>query len=105
MAEYVRGCNRRPPEDFLGHLGRKINALLDERFEADDIRAALDKLRAKGLNPSVLPSLVNEVVNATPQSAAALSSASGAGPWASTGSSYTPYLNPTAEPTTFGGCL
>lgn len=105
VAEYVRGCNRRPPEDFLGHLGRKINALLDERFEADDIRAALDKLRAKGLNPSVLPSLVNEVVNATPQSAAALSSASGAGPWASTGSLYTPYLNPTAEPTTFGGHL
>lgn len=105
VAEYVRGCSRRPPEDFLGHLGRKINALLDERFEADQIRAALDKLRAKGLNPSVLPSLVNEVVNATPQSAAALSSASGAGPWASTGSSYTPYLNPTAEPTTFGGRL
>ncbi|MYU02099.1 MULTISPECIES: hypothetical protein [unclassified Streptomyces] len=105
VGEYVRGCARRPPEDFLGHLGRKINALLDERFEADDIRAALDKLRAKGLNPSVLPSLVNEVVNATPQSAAALSSASGAGPWASTGSSYTPYLNPTAEPTTFGGRL
>ncbi|MFH8991432.1 hypothetical protein [Streptomyces sp. NPDC017940] len=105
VAEYVRGCNRRPPEDFLGHLGRKVNALLDERFEADDIRAALDKLRAKGLNPSVLPSLVNEVVNAMPQSAAALSSASGAGPWVSTGSSYTPYLNPTAEPTTFGGRL
>ncbi|GGU55639.1 hypothetical protein GCM10010211_20510 [Streptomyces albospinus] len=105
VAEYVRGCNRRPPEDFLGHLGRKINALLDEQFEAGDIRAALDKLRAKGLNPSVLPSLVNEVVNATPQSAAALSSASGAGPWASTASSYTPYLNPTAEPTTFGGHL
>ncbi|MFG3282052.1 hypothetical protein [Streptomyces sp. NPDC048111] len=105
VAEYVRGCNRRPPEDFLGHLGRKVNTLLDERFEADDIRAALDRLRAKGLNPSVLPSLVNEVVNAAPQSAAALSSASGAGPWASTGSPYTPYLNPTTEPTTFGGRL
>ncbi|MEU3499379.1 hypothetical protein ABZ726_00965 [Streptomyces hundungensis] len=105
VAEYVRGCNRRPPEDFLGHLGRKVTTLLGERFEADDIRAALDKLRAKGLNPSVLPSLVNEVVNAAPQAAAALSSASGAGPWASTGSSYTPYLNPTTEPTTFGGRL
>lgn len=105
VAEYVRGCSRRPPGDFLGHLGRKVNALLDERFEVDDIRAALERLRAKGLNPSVLPSLVNEVVNAAPQSAAALSSAAGAGPWASTGSSYTPYLNPTAEPTTFGGRL
>ncbi|PKV84248.1 hypothetical protein [Streptomyces sp. TLI_146] len=105
VAEYVRGCNRRPPEDFLGHLGRKVNALLEERFEAGDIRAALDKLRSKSLHPSVLPSLVNEVVNAAPQSAASQSSASGAGPWATTGSSYSPYLNPTAEPTTFGGSL
>ncbi|MEI5100960.1 hypothetical protein RB200_23470 [Streptomyces sp. PmtG] len=104
VAEYVRGCSRRPPEDFLGHLGRKINTLLDERFEARDIRAALDKLRSKGLNPSTLPSLVNEIVNATPQSAGGQSSASGAGPWAST-SSYTPYLNPTTGPTTFGGSL
>ena len=65
VAEYVRGCNRRPPEDFLGHLGRKVNA---------------------------------------PQCASAPSSASGTGPWASA-SGYTPYLNPTVEPTTFGGRL
>ncbi|WP_172387212.1 hypothetical protein [Streptomyces sp. MNP-20] len=105
VAEYVRGCNRRPPEDFLGNLGRRINALLDERFEVRDIRAALDRLRAKGLNPSTLPSLVNEIVNTPPQSASGQPSASGAGPWASTSSSYTPYLNPTAEPRTFGGSL
>ncbi|WP_246258885.1 hypothetical protein [Streptomyces typhae] len=105
VAEYVRDCRRRPPEDFLGHLGRKINALLDERFEADDIRAALERLRAKGLNPSVLPSLVNELVNAPPQPTDGLSSASGAGPWAHTASPYTPYLNPAPGPTTFGGRL
>ncbi|MVO90236.1 hypothetical protein GPA10_37175 [Streptomyces sp. p1417] len=105
VAEYVRDCRRRPPEDFLGHLGRKINALLDERFEADDIRAALDRLRAKGLHPSVLPSLVNELVNAPAQPDSGGSSASGAGPWASTGDTYTPYLNPTDGPTTFGGRL
>lgn len=103
VAEYVRDCQRRPPEDFLGLLGRKIRVLLDERFDPQDIRAALERLRTKGLHPSVLPSLVNEVVN-TSQGASA-SSASGAGPWAST-SGYTPYLNPTtAEPTTFGGRL
>lgn len=106
MAEYVRSCNRRPPEDFLGHLGRKVRSLLDERFAPDDIRTALDRLRAKGLNPSTLPSLVNEVVNHTQPTGSAPSSASGAGPWASTGSSYRPYLDPTApEPTTFGGRL
>ncbi|GGZ92780.1 hypothetical protein [Streptomyces bluensis] len=107
VAEYVRGCHRRPPEDFLGHLGRKVKVLLDERFDPQDVRAALERLRAKGLHPSVLPSLVNEVVNASPpQAASAASSASGAGPWASTTTSgYTPYLNPSAEPTTFGGRL
>ncbi|MEV8424501.1 hypothetical protein [Streptomyces niveus] len=107
VAEYVAGCQRRPPEDFLAHLGRKIRVLLDERFEPETVRAALERLRAKGLHPSVLPSLVNEVLNASPQhGTSALSSASGAGPWATTTPGYTPYLNPaTPEPTTFGGSL
>ncbi|WP_446038025.1 hypothetical protein [Streptomyces sp. SID1121] len=100
VAEYAKGCHRRPPSSTLGHLGREIKTLLDESFEPDAIRAALDRLRTKGLHPSVLPSLVNEVVNAAPPS-----SASGAGPWASTGSAYTPYLNTTPAPTTFGGSL
>ncbi|MCC3773789.1 hypothetical protein [Streptomyces sp. UNOB3_S3] len=105
VAEYVAGCHHRPPEDVLGLLGRKVKTLLEERFDAQDIRTALDRLRARGLHPSVLPSLVNEVVNAQPQQdGSPASSASGAGPWASNRSSYTPYLNPT-EPTTFGGRL
>ncbi|MFE3250970.1 hypothetical protein [Streptomyces sp. NPDC059209] len=107
VAEYVAGCARRPPADFLAHLGRKVKVLLEERFEPETVRAALERLRAKGLHPSVLPSLVNEVVNASPQHGTlALSSASGAGPWASTTPGYTPYLNPAMrEPTTFGGSL
>ncbi|MER8036596.1 hypothetical protein [Streptomyces hydrogenans] len=96
MAEYLRGCSRRPPKTFLGHLGKEIRQLLDEGFEPGSLRPALDRLRAKGLHPSVLPSLVNEVVNSAP------SSASGAGPWAA---AYTPYLNPTAPTGTFGVAL
>lgn len=105
LAEYVTGCARRPPEDFLAHLGRKVKVLLDERFEPEAIRTALERLRAKGLHPSVLPSLVNEILNASPpHGSPAPSSASGAGPLAS--AAYTPYLNPaTPEPTTFGGSL
>lgn len=107
VAEYVGGCARRPPEDFLAHLGRKVKVLLDERFEPETVRTALERLRAKGLHPSVLPSLVNEVLNASPQQGTpAHASASGAGPWAGTTPGYTPYLNPaTPEPTTFGGSL
>ncbi|MFB8440414.1 hypothetical protein ACFC7A_15350 [Streptomyces niveus] len=105
VAEYVAGCKRRPPEDFLAHLGRKVKVLLEERFEPETVRAALERLRAKGLHPSVLPSLVNEVLNASPQHGTLPhASASGAGPLA--GAAYTPYLNPAMpEPTTFGGSL
>ncbi|MEW1794706.1 hypothetical protein [Streptomyces niveus] len=105
VAEYVAGCKRRPPEDFLAHLGRKVKVLLEERFEPETVRAALERLRAKGLHPSVLPSLVNEVLNTSPQHGTLPhASASGAGPLAS--AAYTPYLNPAMpEPTTFGGSL
>ncbi len=106
VAEYAKGCKRRPPSDTLGLLGRKIKTLLDEDFAPGDIRAAMDLLRDKGLHPSVLPSLVNQVVNASPQHVGSPpSSASGAGPWASAGSAYTPYFNPAPAPTTFGGSL
>lgn len=99
LGEYISACNRRPPSNTLGHLGKQIRILLGEGFEPDSVRAALDKLRAKGLHPSVLPSLVNEIVNATSPAGA-----SGGGPWARTGSpAYVPYQNPdTPAPTTFG---
>ncbi|MEU3188817.1 hypothetical protein ABZ707_32150 [Streptomyces sp. NPDC006923] len=105
VADYASGCHRRPPSSTLGHLGREIKTLLAEDFEPDDIRTALIRLRSKGLHPSVLPSLVNEVVNASPHGTSPPSSASGGGLWASSGSAYTPYLNTTPEPTTFGGGL
>ncbi len=100
MGEYAASCVRRPPEDVLGHLGRKIRTLLGEGFSPDDIRTALERLRAKGLHPSVLPSLVNEVVNApsAPRSTASSTSWAGAG-------AYRPYLDPASEPKSFGGEL
>lgn len=101
VGEYVAACLHRPPKDTLGHLGRKVRILLEEGFEPGPIRTALERLRTKGLHPSVLPSVVNEVLNAEPMAAFG---ASGGGPWASNGSGYTPYFNPTTpEPTTFGG--
>lgn len=107
MAEYLRGCSRRPPRNFLGHLGREIRQLLDEGFEPDALRPALERLRTKGLHPSVLPSLVNEALNALPTTpvGSGPSSASGAGPWAAASPAYTPYLNPTEPTGTFGVAL
>ncbi|MFG2294705.1 hypothetical protein [Streptomyces sp. NPDC048603] len=108
MAEYLRGCpGGRPPKKVLGHLGREIRSLLDEGYGPDVLRPALERLRAKGLNPSVLPSLVNELLNAGPaqSSSSSPSSASGAGLWASASPAYTPYFNPTEPTGTFGVAL
>ena len=66
LGEYVAACAHRPPEKFLGHLGREVSQLLAEDIAPAYLRAGLKRLRAKGLSPSVLPSLVNEVMNATP---------------------------------------
>ncbi|WP_433549167.1 hypothetical protein ACQPZG_31970 [Streptomyces sp. CA-294286] len=100
LREYVKACAERPPKRVLDHLGREAKQLLGEGFAPATVRAAMDQLRAKGLHPSTLASLVNELVNATP------SSASGAGPWASTRPAHTPYRNTTAPaPTTFGVTL
>ncbi|MEW1633536.1 hypothetical protein AB0469_05645 [Streptomyces sp. NPDC093801] len=106
MAEYLRGCpGGRPPKKFLGHLGKEIRSLLDEGYGPDVLRPALERLRTKGLNPSVLPSLVNELLNAGPSSSSSPSSASGAGLWASASPAYTPYFNPTEPTGTFGVAL
>jgi hypothetical protein len=69
VGEYIAACAHRPPEKFLARLGREVNQLLAENIAADHIRSALDRLRAKGLSPSVLPSLVNEAMNALPHQA------------------------------------
>jgi hypothetical protein len=66
IGEYVAGCSSRPPNDVIGHLGRKINQLLDEGIAPEHIRAGLERFRAKPMHPSVLPSLVNEAMNAGP---------------------------------------
>lgn len=66
IGEYVAACAHRPPEKLLGHLGREVNQLLAERIAPSHIRAGLERLRTKGLSPSVLPSLVNESMNAAP---------------------------------------
>ncbi|WP_328731860.1 hypothetical protein OHT20_17450 [Streptomyces caniferus] len=89
IGEYVAACAHRPPEKFLGHLGREVNQLLSERIALDHIRAGLERLRTKGLSPSVLPSLVNEAMNASPPAGAA----------------HRPWTNPVNAEAAYGGEL
>ncbi|MET9567202.1 hypothetical protein [Streptomyces tauricus] len=70
IGEYVAACAERPPSSVLGHLGREVRNLLAEGIKADHIRAALVRQRAKGVHPSVLPSLVNDVMNTPTRSTA-----------------------------------
>ncbi|WP_282697770.1 hypothetical protein [Streptomyces sp. CC208A] len=102
VAEYVRDCAHRPPKDVVALVGRQVKGLLEEGFDPEVIRPALGQLRIKGLHATVLPSLVNEALNASRSPSAV--GASGAGPWA-TSSGYVPYLDPAAEPSGFGGRL
>ncbi|MCY0931506.1 hypothetical protein OTB20_36055 [Streptomyces sp. H27-H1] len=90
LAEYVRACKEPVPQTVRGHIGRHVKGLLEEGFDPAVIRAALERLRVRGLHASVLPSLVNEALNASPQA-----SASGAGLWASARPAYQPWQNPT----------
>jgi hypothetical protein len=64
IAEYVAACPSRPPSRVLGHLGRQVADLLAEGIDADHVRAGLERFRAKPLSPAVLPSMVNEAMNA-----------------------------------------
>nr|WP_234365702.1 hypothetical protein [Streptomyces sp. RTd22] len=64
IGEYVAACAERPPNDVLGHLGRKVRQMLDEGIAPEHVRAALERFRAKPMHPSTLPSLANEVMNA-----------------------------------------
>ncbi|MEW2567848.1 hypothetical protein [Streptomyces sp. NPDC047070] len=70
IGEYVAACAERPPGSVLGHLGREVRNLLAEGIKANHIRAALIRQRAKGVHPSVLPSLVNDVMNTPTRSTA-----------------------------------
>ncbi|MGX8277129.1 MULTISPECIES: hypothetical protein [unclassified Streptomyces] len=92
VTEYVAACTHRPPSSVLDHLGREIAKLLTDGIAPTHIRAGLDRLRAKGLHASVLPSLVNEAMNATPAAAA--------GP-----SKHRPYTNPADAEAAYGGAL
>ncbi|MFJ1821550.1 hypothetical protein [Streptomyces sp. NPDC088139] len=70
VAEHVAACQHRPPSDVLGRLGKVVSKLLGEGLPPDHIRAGMDRMRTKGLSAGLLPSLVDEAMNA-PRAAAA----------------------------------
>lgn len=66
MADWLDHCQQRPPASVIGQVGKHTKAMLDEGIPADTIRAALARWQQKGLHPSALPSVVNEITNSRP---------------------------------------
>ncbi|MEU1014705.1 hypothetical protein [Streptomyces sp. NPDC005898] len=91
IAEYAAACANRPPGSFLGHLGKETAKLLAEGIDAAYVRTGLDRLRAKGLHPSVLPGLVNEAMNPPTPSG--------------TSAGHQPWTNPIDAQAAYGGEL
>ncbi|AYF29294.1 hypothetical protein CSH63_17845 [Micromonospora tulbaghiae] len=63
VAEWIDGCRKRPPRDVIGQVSRHIKTMLAENTDPADVRRGLAAWARKGLHPSTLPSVVNEVMN------------------------------------------
>jgi len=66
VGEWIDSRRRRPPGAVIGQTSKALRAMLEEGIDPDDIRAGLRVWADKGLHPSALPSVVNEVMNAAP---------------------------------------
>lgn len=61
LDEHLAACPRRPPRDVIQRTGDKIDALLDEGIDPDEIRAGLELMRSRPrTGPGLLPDLVHE---------------------------------------------
>jgi hypothetical protein len=66
VAAWIDGCRKRPPAPVVGQTSKQIRALLEEGIDPEDVRTGVQMWASKGLHPSALPSVVNELMNATP---------------------------------------
>ena len=67
IAEWLERCAVRPPGSIIGQVGKHVKAMLDEGIPAATISEAIAVWQQKGLHPSTLPSVANEVANAAPR--------------------------------------
>lgn len=69
IGEWIDHCRRRPPGQVIGQIGKQLKQMLAENIAPADIRRGLAAWHSKGLHPSALPSVVNELMNAAPAQA------------------------------------
>lgn len=63
LAEYIDWCRKRPPRQVIGQLGKLVAGMLEEGISADDIKRGMADWHSRKVHPSVLPSIVNDVMN------------------------------------------
>ncbi|MEU7044973.1 hypothetical protein AB0A77_28495 [Streptomyces varsoviensis] len=65
VGEWIDRAEKRPPSSVIDRASRQIKTLLDEGIDPYDIRRGMALWMAKGLDPAVIPSMVNQAMNAT----------------------------------------
>lgn len=64
VAEWLDACRKRPPNPVVGQVAKLVSQMLAEGIDPHDVRSGLFVWASKGVHPAVLPSVVNEVMNA-----------------------------------------
>lgn len=64
VGEWIDHCHKRPPGNVIGQVSRQIKTMLGEGMDPADVRRGFAEWARKGLHPSTLPSVVNQVMNA-----------------------------------------
>lgn len=72
VGEWIERCRKRPPRAVIGQMAKQIDALLKEGIDPDDIRRGVAEWMRKDRHPSVLPSIVNGVMNSGAASGASV---------------------------------
>jgi hypothetical protein len=67
IAEWIDGIGYQPPGRVRGHLSKEIKNLLNEGYEYDQVRTAVIEWNRKGLHPSTLPSILDQVLKTQTQ--------------------------------------
>lgn len=65
VAEWLDHCAKRPPGQVIGQVSKNLKQMLTEGIDYEDVRRGLAAWASKGIHPSTLPSVVNEVMNAS----------------------------------------
>lgn len=64
VGEWLERCAKRPPGRIIGQVSKLIKEMVDEGVDPDDIKRGMAEwMRKKLMAPSLIPSVVNEVMN------------------------------------------